>query len=143
MCNDIDLDRPQVRDELNHWGAWAAGVFGFDGFRMDAVKHMDYNFTRQFIEHVRDSRDGRFYAVGEYWSGDLDSLLSFIENTGGLLDLFDAPLHYNFHAAAQEEGSFDMSRLLDDTLVKSCPEHAVTLVDNHDSQAGSGGVKHR
>ncbi len=138
MCNDIDLDRPQVCEELNRWGEWAAGQFGFDGFRMDAVKHMDYNFTRRFIEHVRASRGGKFYAVGEYWSGDLASLLAFIENTAGELDLFDAPLHYNFHEAAQEQGGFDMSRLLDDTLVKSSPEHAVTLVDNHDSQPGSG-----
>ena len=137
LANDIDLDRPQVRRELFRWGRWATEQFGFDGFRMDAIKHMDYNFTRDFVADVRAACGEQFYVVGEYWSGDIDTLEDFIEHTGGTLDIFDAPLHYNFHGASEEGSSFDMATLLDGTLVERHPELAVTLVDNHDSQPGS------
>lgn len=137
LANDIDLDRPQVIDELFRWGRWVTDEFGFDGFRMDAVKHMDFNFTRRFVEEVRRHRGDAFYVVGEYWSGDIDALSAYIENTGGVLDLFDAPLHYNFHAASEAGADYDMRLLLDGTLVQLAPQLAVTLVDNHDSQSGS------
>lgn len=137
LANDIDLDRPQVVEELSKWGRWVTDEFGFDGFRMDAVKHMDFNFTRRFVEEVRRHRGDGFYVVGEYWSGDIDALAAYIDETGGVLDLFDAPLHYNFHAASEAGADYDMSTLLDGTLVQVAPQLAVTLVDNHDSQAGS------
>ncbi len=137
LANDIDLDRPEVAAELEYWGHWAVNEFGFDGFRMDAVKHMDYNFIRKFIDSVRHTTGRDLYAVGEYWSGDIEALLEFATNTGETLDLFDAPLHYNFHAASTQGNTFDMSTLLHGTLVERKPGLAVTLVENHDSQPGS------
>jgi alpha-amylase len=50
------------------------------------------------------------------------------------MSLFDAPLHYNFHAASTSSGQFDMGRLLDGSLMQTMPLLAVTLVDNHDTQ---------
>ena len=38
LANDIDVDNPEVADELKRWGRWVVKEFGFDGFRMDAVK---------------------------------------------------------------------------------------------------------
>ena len=136
MANDIDHDRQQVRDELFHWGEWAVKTFGFDGLRMDALKHIDYNFTRDFIANTRAKTSPNLYVVGEYWSSDLDTLTSFLEKTEQSLDLFDVPLHFNFHEAGAKEGDYDLSRLLDDSLVQKCPQNAVTFVDNHDSQSG-------
>lgn len=137
MCNDIDLDNPEVVDELKKWGLWVTDSFGFDGFRMDAIKHMDHNFTASFLRAVRDSRGDGFYAVGEYWNGDLATLDEFVENVGRSIDLFDVPLHYNMHQASCEGSGFDMSAMLSDTLVDHQCDLAVTFVENHDSQAGS------
>ncbi len=137
LANDIDLDNPEVIGELKSWGHWVTEEFGFDGFRMDAVKHMDYNFTRDFLRSVREAAGENFYAVSEYWSNDLGSLDSFVNDVEGATDLFDVPLHFNFHAASSQGPDFNMATLLDGTLVQTDPSHAVTFVDNHDSQPGS------
>lgn len=137
MCNDIDLDSPEVVEELINWGRWVSGTFGFDGFRMDAIKHMDYNFTARFLQSVREERGDEFYAVGEYWNGDLEALDEFIENVNHGIDLFDVPLHYNMYQASCEGSGFDMSMMLNDTLVDHHCNLAVTFVENHDSQSGS------
>lgn len=137
MGNDVDVNNPEVVEELLKWGRWAVDTFGFDGFRMDAVKHIDRPFTKNFLNTMSSHAGRPMYAVSEYWSKDPESLAEFISFTEGATDLFDVPLHFNFHEAAQQGEAYDMNRLLDGALVKSDPEHAVTFVDNHDSQAGS------
>ena len=52
------------------------------------------------------------------------------------MSLFDVPLHFHFFEASNSGGAFDMQYLLKDTLVDRDPTHAVTFVDNHDTQAG-------
>lgn len=137
MGNDLDLNNPEVTDELIRWGEWAIDTFGFDGFRMDAVKHMDYPFVKMFLDAMRRHAGPDFYAVSEYWSPDLDTLRSYIGNVNGVTDLFDVPLHFNFFSASEEGEKFDMRTILDGSLVVADPQHAVTFVDNHDSQPGS------
>lgn len=137
MGNDIDVDNPEVKEELVKWGKWATDSFGFDGYRMDAVKHIDYNFTKEFLCRMRQHAGKNLYAVSEYWSEKVDDIKGFINSVEGKTDLFDIPLHFNFFHAGEQGEDFDMSKLLDGTLVKEDPQHAVTFVDNHDSQNGS------
>ena len=137
MGNNLDFDNPEVVDELIRWGEWALDSFGFYGFRMDALKHMDNNFTKTFLEKMREYEGKNLYSVGEYWSEDKETLLDYIHKLEGATDLFDVPLHFNFHKASEEGENFDMSTLLDNSLVSSDPSHAVTFVDNHDSQPGT------
>jgi alpha-amylase len=54
--------------------------------------------------------------------------------TGGDVNLFDAPLHYNFCEASKAGKDYDLRQIFDNTLVNQQPALAVTLVDNHDSQ---------
>lgn len=136
MGNDVDVNNPEVADELLSWGHWALDTFGFDGFRMDAVKHIDNVFTRRFLEEMSKQRKGELYAVSEYWSEKPKLLEDFIDATGGMTDLFDVPLHFNFHEAGECGEKYDMRKLLDNSLVACDPLHAVTFVDNHDSQPG-------
>lgn len=35
------------------------------------------------------------YAVGEYWSGDLNELNTYLNDSGHCMHLFDVPLHFN------------------------------------------------
>lgn len=138
MGNDVDVNNPEVADELLNWGRWALDSFGFDGFRMDAVKHIDNPFTKRFLEEMRGHTGRDLYYVSEYWSKDPEALGGFIEATGGVTDLFDVPLHFNFFDAAQQGNKYDMRHLLDGSLAQSDATHAVTFVDNHDSQPGGG-----
>ena len=50
--------------------------------------------------------------------------------------MFDVPLHFSFHDASVAEGEYDLSRLLDGSMMMSNPAKAVTFVENHESQPG-------
>lgn len=133
---DIDMDDEEVIEELDKWGKWYLDTTGVDGFRLDAVKHIKFQFYERWISKLREERDKDLFAVAEYWSNDLDSLKNYITKTNNLITLFDVPLHFNLHKASTSDVDFDMSTLLDNTLVEEMPEYAVTFVDNHDSQYG-------
>ncbi len=137
LGNDIDLDHPEVVKELNHWGTWVSKELNLDGMRLDAIKHMKDTFIKQFMETIRKERGDEFYAVGEYWNGDLGTLDEYLDSVGNKLNLFDVPLHYNLYAASEQGEKYDMTHLLDNALVINRPTLAVTFVDNHDSQRGS------
>jgi alpha-amylase len=134
MGCDLDMENPEVVGELNYWGEWCYDTTNVDGFRFDAVKHVSAEFFQTWIEHVRNHAKRDLFAVGEYWSYEVDALHSFIEKTDGKVSLFDAPLHYNFHVASQAGENYDLTKIFDNTLVQQQPALAVTLVENHDSQ---------
>lgn len=134
MGCDLDMQNPEVQGELKYWGEWYVDTTGVDGFRFDAVKHVAADFFQEWMNHVSHYAQRDLFAVGEYWSYEVEALHSFIETTNGKVQLFDAPLHYNFHRASQEGDSYDMRQIFDNTLVQQQPTLAVTLTENHDSQ---------
>jgi alpha-amylase len=135
MLSDIDFRNPSVREELKRWGEWFYETVGFDGFRLDAIKHMDPDFFNEWLDHLRGKYGREFYTVGEYWAPyDLQSMLKFIEVTDNRVSLFDAPLQANFYQASKEGSNFDLCTIFDNTLVQANPDLAVTLVENHDTQ---------
>lgn len=137
IFNDVDFDHPEVVEEMKRWGIWISQTLNADGMRLDALKHIKNAFIADFMHSVRASRGKEFYAVGEYWSGDFESLEAYLDAVDHQIDLFDAPLHFKLFTASQQGRDFDMRTLLDDTLVQKYPTLAVTFVDNHDSQRGS------
>ncbi|MFM7267724.1 MAG: alpha-amylase [Cyanobium sp.] len=134
MGCDINVNHPEVRGELKHWGKWILETTGIDGFRLDAIKHIASDFYLDWIMELEAHTGRNIFVVGEYWSYNLDSLAWYAANSGGQMSLFDAPLHMNFHQASRMAGNYDMRRLLDGTLMQQMPLLAVTLVENHDTQ---------
>jgi len=132
-CN-LDIDNPDVRKELFYWGEWYMDTTGVDGFRFDAVKHVESWFFVEWLEHLRKHCKRDLFAVGEYWSGASEALKHFIKATEGNMMLFDAGLHYSFAAAGREGENYDLRTVFDNSLVKDHPDFAVTLVSNHDTQ---------
>ncbi len=137
MFANIDFDHPEVVEEMTRWGRWVARELDLDGMRLDAIKHINDEFIRGFLKAVREERGADFYAVGEYWHKDLDALGAYLGEERYKIDLFDVPLHFNMHKASKEGRDFDLSTILDGSLVQTYPALAVTFVDNHDSQQGS------
>mgnify|MGYP004465591431 FL=1 len=135
MGADLDFSNPRVVKECIDWGKWYLDFTKVDGFRLDAVKHIDANFYRDWIKELRDETKKELFAVGEYWSTDVNKLHKYITETNGNISLFDVPLHYNFYNASRDS-NYDMSKILEHTLVKENPCKAVTFVDNHDTQPG-------
>lgn len=134
MFADLDMDHPDVVQELKDWGEWYVNFTGVDGFRLDAIKHIKYAFFNDWLDHMRNATGKSLFTVGEFWSYDKERLHTYISATGGRMSLFDAPLHMNFHQASSSGGSYNMAALADNTLMKEQPALAVTLVDNHDTQ---------
>jgi len=135
MYNDIEHRNPFVREELNNWAKWYFDQTDFDGVRLDALKHISFDFYKEWLMLLRSNSGKDIFAVGEYWApGYLHLLQKYIEVTEGCMSLFDSSLQNNFHTASREGGSYDLRRIFDETLTQADPIHSVSLVANHDTQ---------
>jgi len=134
MGCDLDINHPEVKKELNYWGEWLIDTTGVDGFRFDAVKHVPPTFFIEWLKHLRKHSGRNLFAIGEYWSANIEALKHFIEITDGGMMLFDAILHFNFEEASKKGKEYDLQGIFNNTLVKEIPALAVTLVGNHDTQ---------
>ena len=136
MGADVDFDNQEVREELVRWGKWYTEFANLDGFRLDAVKHINKYFYKDWLKQVEEATDKDLFAVGEYWHWNVDLLQDYIAATEGMVKLFDVPLHFNFHNCSKAHGNYDLRTIFDGTLTRINPLMAVTFVDNHDSQPG-------
>ena len=135
MGADLDFANEEVVEECTNWGKWYLDITKVDGFRLDAVKHINANFYKNWIRELRKDAKDELFTVGEYWSGDVSKLHRYITETEGEISLFDVPLHYNLYNASKDF-NYDLTKILDKTLVKENSSKAVTFVDNHDTQIG-------
>ncbi len=134
-CN-IDFANEDVLKELDRWGKWYLSITGIDGVRLDAIKHISADFYKKWIADMREYTGKELFAVGEYWHGDVAVLLRYLEKVGGVMSLFDVPLHYNFYNASHN-CNYDMRNIFKGTLVEQNEVKAVTFVDNHDTEKGA------
>lgn len=134
MGANVELRNPAVVEELKYWARWLMETLPCDGFRLDAAKHIPAWFFKEWADHVRDAAQRDLFIVAEYWSHDLAALQEYLARVGGKVMLFDVPLQLKFHLASKQGDGFDMAQIFSETLVASDPEHAVTLVANHDTQ---------
>lgn len=135
MFNDIDFRNRAVVEELKYWGEWLINTTGIDGFRLDAVKHISPGFIKEWIAHLNAKFDRKFFIVAENWDV-VNSVQqeTYMQQTEGETQLFDTLLHRRFFLAGKQGKEFDLSSILNNTLMSIRPELAVTFVDNHDSQ---------
>ncbi|KAJ3714259.1 glycoside hydrolase family 13 protein [Lentinula raphanica] len=134
---DIDHRHPEVQNDFFAWGPWVLETTGAVGFRLDAIKHIDRKFTLRFVRQVRMiATNSRMFSVAEYWSGNINAVLPYTRAFKGETAFFDVPLHMNFHHASQHYSRYDLRNIMNDSLVKNKPGHAVTFVDNHDTVEG-------
>lgn len=134
MGADVEFRNNAVYAELKYWGRWLSKEIPVDGFRLDAAKHIPAWFFRDWVGHMRESVKENLFVVAEYWHPDMDTLKSYLDLVDHQLTVFDVALHHRFHEASKAGADFDMRTIFDGSLVSSHPEHAVTLVDNHDTQ---------
>ena len=135
MGADLDFQNEQVIGECKKWAKWYLELTKVDGFRLDAVKHIDAKFYNDWIKYLREETKKELFSVGEYWTSDVQKLHRYITETEGQISLFDVPLHYNFYNASKDF-NYDLRKIFDNTLLKDNSSKAVTFVDNHDTQPG-------
>jgi alpha-amylase len=130
---DAEVNNPAVYAYLKKHLIWLTKETGIDGLRLDAVKHISFDFFNRLIPEIRQELGKEMFTVGEHYSNDVGELDAYLDNTNRNMSLFDFPLRQKFVTASQ--GEFDLRNLFDDTLVEEAPYHAVPFVDNHDLQA--------
>lgn len=131
---DIEFRNPNVRQELKYWGEWYVNTTNVDGFRLDALKHIHHSFFPEWLAHLNEKFSRNFLCIGEYWRNSVEPILKYIELTEGKIQLFDAPLHFNFHQASMQGNDYDMRNILKNSVLEHRPELSITFVDNHDTQ---------
>ena len=134
MGADVDYQDPQVREEIKAWGEWIVKEIGFDGFRLDASKHIDNDFIAEFISHLQYVANKDLFFVGESWEEDPNSLIAYLEEVrDDRLNVFDFALRKEF--TKLRDGNLDLRWLGGAGLVNQVgyEERAVTFVDSHDT----------
>lgn len=139
MFSDIEFRNPAVREELKRWGKWYHETAGFDGLRLDALKHISHDFYNEWLDYMRANFKNDLFVIGEYWTpDDVYVLEEYIRATESRIHLFDVPLHYNFHNASNAGKDYDLRTIFNNSLTSVHPEMAVTFVENHDTQPFQG-----
>ncbi len=135
MFSDIEFRNPAVREELKRWGKWYHETVGFDGVRLDALKHISPAFYNEWLDYMRTHVKHDLFVIGEYWAPDnVQVLEEYIRATESRVHLFDVPLHYNFHSASKAGKEYDLRNIFNDSLLSIRPDLAITFVENHDTQ---------
>ena len=103
-----------------------------DGFRLDAVKHVNDDFWHEFNDNARKLSKSDFILLGEYLHGD-PAQVNNIWHSAGFDCLFDFPLYYTMKEVFAENGDCRKlaSRLYYDRYYPDAGMLA-TLLDNHD-----------
>jgi alpha-amylase len=136
MFADIDYSHPEVISDVIHWGEWVVREFKLKGFRFDACQHFSERFTNEFIANLeKHFGKGKLFLVGEFWTGEVEPMLKYLDDMHHKFSLYDSPLLYNFSSISTTEKG-DLRKVFDDSLVQRRPESAVTVVMNHDTQPG-------
>ncbi|MBX3224614.1 MAG: alpha-amylase [Labilithrix sp.] len=94
---DVATELPEVRDEMiDLYTRWVELV-DLDGFRIDTVKHVEYEFWTEFGTRVRErllrQNKNRFLMFGEAFDGN-DQLLGSYTQEGMLDSVFYFSQHY-------------------------------------------------
>lgn len=130
---DIDHSNPAVIEELTKWGKWFTDTLGLDGYRLDVVKHIRFEFMKNWLEEMRKHTGKNMFAVGEYPTSSIDDLLNYLYKTDYACKLFDFPLQRLFHEFSHHPRR-DLRELQHAGFTNLYEEHSVTFVDNHDTQ---------
>ena len=82
-----------MQNETRNWLIWYKKQTGFDGVRMDAVKHYDFGASEDFLFNLQynagfASGGEEMFAVGEYVGGtaDVDGWYSAVQGRAGVFD---------------------------------------------------------
>ena len=108
---DINYENANARKAMVDHAIWLIKMTNVDGFRVDAVKHMNIQFIKD-LRHAVDALFANtgimFYMVGETFTGNIDLLNKYIGDD--LLHAqFDFPLYYKLGNVLRGNGLYDLA----------------------------------
>lgn len=135
-CNYNPAQSPNyMRDGMRNWLMWYKKQMGWDGVRIDAIKHFPTYVVEDFIwnlQHGNGWANGSddMFAVGE-WVGsstELDQWCIDVQNRAGT---FDFSLRNALTGIVQGNGNFDLGTV--PNYQQSNRQRTVPFVNNHDT----------
>lgn len=136
--DDLMTEHPKVvRGYIDVYKKWVD--FGVDGFRIDTVKHVNFEFWQAWstaiMKHARAIGNDDFFMFGEVFEGDPKNLAPYVRDTeiGGVLDFAFAGNAANFARGTTARGLSSFFAT-DDlyTTPHSSASDLETFVSNHD-----------
>jgi len=133
-----------MRNGNRNWLVWYKKQLGFDGVRLDAVKHFPDFATEDFLYNLQSNAGwanggATMFAVGEWVgsSGQMDGWVSNVQNRAGT---FDFSLRNGLYNIVSGGGNFDLGTLpgyqqgTRVVLINGTYVHrTVPFVNNHDT----------
>ncbi|MDD2293773.1 MAG: alpha-amylase family glycosyl hydrolase [Bacteroidales bacterium] len=103
----LDLEKPEVCDQISDSALFWMQHYDFDGFRHDATKHIPEVYWRMLTRKLLDSvPDRTLFQIGETY-GSVSLIASYVK-TGMLDGQFDFNVYDTFiWATTTQEGSFE------------------------------------
>ena len=129
---DLDQSHPEVATYLLDASVRWQKELHLDGFRLDAVKHIPYDFWKKYSDKMQQSATNEFALLAEIFDGN-PAELSKVQNMTGFDQVFDFPLYYALtdvfcrqHEVSKLASTIFADRAYDDAAT------LVTFLDNHD-----------
>lgn len=129
---DLAQSNPETYEYLLENTRWWVNEMGFDGVRLDAVKHINADFWRKFVPDLKE-RTGKddLFVVGEVLHGDPAFNASY--QHAGIDTLFDFPLYYTIRDTfGRGQSARRLAHLFGQDHLYKDPSTLVTFIDNHD-----------
>jgi alpha-amylase len=92
--------------------------------RLDAAKHFSAKFQKDFVNHIRSTSNPDFFVIGEYWTGDVQAIMDYLETLENKIVAYDVPLVEKFSELSHTRDA-DLRGIFKDTLVQRRPDQAV------------------
>jgi len=113
---------------------WLSTALDVQGYRLDHVQGISTDFFHQLLS--QGAAQGKF-AVGEYWNGSVPEVNGWATSPqwmNGRASVLDFPLYFQLLAMSNDP-SFNMATLDHAGVAGANPFHAVTFVENHDTES--------
>ena len=124
-----------MRNGMRNWLIWYKKQMGWDGVRIDAVKHFPAYATEDFLWNLQNSAlwasgGNDMYAVGEYVGnmGEIDNWCAAVQNRAGT---FDFSLRFALQDVITQNGAYNLGNI--PNAQQQNRGRTVPFVNNHDT----------
>ena len=123
---DLDTESDYVKKTLFEWYTGAVKEYGFDGIRVDTVKHVPKPFWQEWSAQMD------IYQTGEILDGDIGYVADYQRH--GLNSVLDYPIYFTFRDAYKGKQSMYSIRHIITESKNQYPDMGALGVffDNHD-----------
>lgn len=124
-----------MRNGMRNWMIWYKKQMGWDGVRLDAVKHFPASVSEDILWNLQNnagwaSGGTNLFSVGEWVGGinEMDSWCNQVQNRSGT---FDFSLRGNLRNIVAGNGNYDLATLPGSQQINR--QRTVPFVNNHDT----------